>query len=271
MDRNIREDQGMQGTFGSRSTTGEIHNRSTPELHARILSRLFWPDLQDGSFAIPQEILELQQRYEKGFESLKQSRKLAWLDTLGHVTVELELEDRTVLEEVHTWQASIIYAFQNPDSLTAEPVVKSLTQLTAELDMDESFARAALRFWVGKRVLREVERDIFAVLERIDPDEEGEQTHGRQAVVADEDGSSGVTAVKSADEQAMTKLKVYWQFILGMLTNGGPMTLTQIISMLKFAVAGGFPFGEDELRDFLGVMVQEGQLELAGGKYKIQS
>jgi len=34
-------------------------------------------------------------------------------------------------------------------------------------------------------------------------------------------------------------------------------------------VPGGFPFGNEELREFLGGKVEEGRLEVGGGGYRI--
>ena len=118
-----------------------------PSLHAKILSRLYWPQLQDENYRVPNAITELQKRYEEGFESLKASRKLTWLNTLGQATVELELEDRTVTEEVHTWQATVISAFQkNEPRITV--VQRTVLDLVQDLEMEEMLVRNALKFWV---------------------------------------------------------------------------------------------------------------------------
>ena len=272
IDRNIRGDQGMVASDDAMRTESDSYvTPSTTDLHARILSRLFWPDLQDTSFAIPDEIIELQKRYEKGFENLKQSRKLTWLNALGQVSVELEFEDHTIVEEVHTWQASVIYAFQDLDDSSAGPLTRNVQDLSVELEMDESLVRTALRFWTNKRALHEVSKDVFGVLETLEQMEDGLAATILDGLQMEVETDAGGSSIKSADEQATAKLKIYWQFIVGMLTNGGPMPLPQIVTMLKFAVAGGFPFGEDELRDFLSTMVHDNQLELVGGKYKINS
>ena len=48
------------------------------------------------------------------------------------------------------------------------------------------------------------------------------------------------------------------------------MPLARIVMMLKFAVPGGFPYGNEELKEFLGRRVKEGKLEMVGGgNYKI--
>ncbi|PQE29070.1 anaphase-promoting complex subunit 2 protein [Rutstroemia sp. NJR-2017a BBW] len=143
-----------------------------PVLHAKILSRLFWPQLQDTTYLIPPAIASLQSRYSTGFESLKASRKLTWLPTLGQTTVELELQDRTIVEEVLPWQATVIYAFNNDSA--SDPnveITKSVQELIDTLEMDRSLVISALKFWTHKLVLHETTpgSGIYAVLETLDP------------------------------------------------------------------------------------------------------
>ena len=149
-----------------------VANKKSPEFHSRILSHIFWPSLNSESFSIPPEIESIQARYSSGFESLKKTRKLTWLQALGQVVVELDLEDRRVTEEVSTWQASVIYAFQTQPSnednrLTNTPVTKTLDQLVKQLHMSESLVRNALTFWTSKLVLRESPPGTFSVLETL--------------------------------------------------------------------------------------------------------
>ena len=247
-----------------------FQDEDAPDLFAKILSRLFWPALREESFSIPPAVAELQKTYEEGFETLKQSRKLTWLNALGAVNVELDLEDRVVHERVQTWQASVIYAFNDPEDRPIPAATKTVDQLTEELNMDETLVRNALTFWVGKLVLKEVTRDTFQVLEVLEGSETGDHTAQAAVAAAAEAATSGAApSVRSASDVALEKMQVYWQFIQGMLTNQGAMPLQRIIMMLKFAVPGGFPFSNEELKEFLGRMVGEGRLDLAGGNYKI--
>ncbi|KGM92119.1 uncharacterized protein PADG_11654 [Paracoccidioides brasiliensis Pb18] len=266
-----------------------------PELHAKILSRLFWPTLQNPQFKVPPEIASLQAKYSAGFESLKQSRKLAWLNGLGQVTVELDLEDRVFTAEVTTWQAAVIYAFQSPHSSPSPtgpitPVTKTVPELSQQLEMAPTLVHSACLFWVSKRILIEPQPDTFRVLETI-PDEEDENDPSRPGGDAITTGPSSGTLLlsaasppnissaaavaaaatkESADAAAMAKMDLYWQFIVGMLTNQGAMPLQRIIMMLKIVVPGGFPFSSEELRAFLSQMVSKGKLEVvSGGSYKI--
>ncbi|KAL8893835.1 MAG: hypothetical protein Q9192_004875 [Flavoplaca navasiana] len=258
-------------------------HRTAPEptMHARILSHLFWPALHSEDFSLPLEISASQALWATGFEKIKQSRKLTWLNALGQVTVELDLEDRTVTEVVQTWQASVIYAFQNAESDDRRPVTKTVQQLMSSLSMSESFVRNALTFWVGKLVLRpsSTHADTYHVLERLpssalDPSGSSKSMQSTlltAAAAADAATSGPAHAVRSEEDIAQEKMEVFWQFVVGMLTNQGAMPLARIVMMLKVVVPGGFPYGNEELKSFLEGRVKEGKLEVVGGQYKIKA
>lgn len=256
--------------------------RTELEFHSKILSRFFWPTLQDQPFNVPEEINTLQQRYSAGFETLKQSRKLTWLNALGNVTVELELADRTFKGEVSTWQATVIHAFQSESANHQHiPVTKTVSELAGALNMAPSLVRSACLFWVSKRILLETQRDSFRVLEELPTHEDHQMTNTddldtkdpsseQAAATAAADAAAAAAAKETANAAAMEKMNLYWQFIVGMLTNQGAMPLQRIVMMLKIAVPGGFPFSNEELREFLAGMVAQGKLELvSGGAYKI--
>ena len=281
LDRNIQVNQ--DPSFSSPSV-GNASQAGRPGMHAKILSRLFWPDLPAEDFALPQEIVHLQRRFERGFEHIKPCRKLTWLNVLGQVTVELILDDRRVTENVSTSQASVIYAFHDDDhddsSMSeSEGLTRTVKDLATQLEMDEAMVRRALRFWVGKEVLQELSQDRFRVRERLDQmEDDGQESSvaGGMAMSSTDNGdlNRGRSGGLNHDDEnlaTITKFKIYWQFILGMLTNGGPMILPQIATMLRFAVVGGFPFAEEELREYLNLMVHDEKLEFVGGKYKIVS
>jgi anaphase-promoting complex subunit 2 len=48
------------------------------------------------------------------------------------------------------------------------------------------------------------------------------------------------------------------------------MPLQQIATMLKMLIADGFPYSNEELQVFLGTKVADGELEFAGGKYRLK-
>ncbi|KAH6675506.1 hypothetical protein B0J14DRAFT_586637 [Halenospora varia] len=242
-----------------------------PSLHAKILSRLFWPQLQDETYKVPEDIEELQKRYEEGFEALKASRKLTWLHSLGQATVELELEDRTIVEEVHTWQAAVIYAFQGDEENEVSPML-TLEKIVKTLEMDESLVRSALKFWTNKLVLHETSPGTWTVLEVLNQEDRARSNaQATASASANVDESADETALIANEGITNEKMAMYWQFIQGMLKNSSSqMPLQQIVMMLKMLIAEGFPYSNEELQEFLSGKVQDGVLELNGGKYRLR-
>lgn len=262
-------------TFIHKDRELDLDDESAPELHTKILSHLFWPSLHSETFFIPPEVESLQSRYSTGFESLKQSRKLTWLHALGQVTVTLDLEDRIVTEEVQTWQASVIYAFQpSPSEDSSIPITRTLDDLVETLQMTDSLLQNALTFWIGKLVLKQTSTSppTYTVLETLSDEDAAHPgtTSAAIAAAAETATSAAAPAVLSEHEVAQEKMEVYWQYVVGMLTNGGPMPLQQIVMMLKLTVPGGFPFGNEELKDYLEEGVKGGKLDFAGGVYRIR-
>lgn len=54
----------------------------------------------------------VQDRYAKGFTEFKPDKKLHWLPQLGTITLEVELQDRTVEAEVTPLEAAVIGFFE---------------------------------------------------------------------------------------------------------------------------------------------------------------
>ena len=252
-------------------------------IHARILSRLFWPDMGEERFALPASVSEMQRKYEAVFEHVKPSRKMKWLNHLGQATVELELEDRTLVEEVHTYEAAVIDCFGEEGGAGGD-ASWAFDDLWMKLEMDEDLLTAALEFWEKKRVLRRRENGNYVVIERLSDIEQtssGPSAGGAMAPTspgqaspapAPRRGGAGGAGAKSSgiSEKEKEKRQVYWQFIVGMLTNSSPaMPLGQIAMMMKMLIAEGFPWSNEELQEFLGEKVANGELELAGGKYRL--
>lgn len=263
VDTRIRRDQKLNS--GSDSEL-------SPDLHARILSHLFWPSLHSESFLIPPEVESLQSRYSNGFQSLKQSRKLTWLHALGQVTVDIALEDREITEVVQTWQASVIYAFQTPGISHHRPAKKSVQELMHELSMSETLVRNALTFWTGKLVLKETSPSTYSVLETLSDVDENAELGGdemSQSVLAADATTAAAPAVLAEDAASSESMSLFWQYSVAMLTNQGPMPLQQIVTYLGVLVPGGFPFGNETMKEFLDGKVKEGRLEFVGGNYKI--
>ncbi|KAF2100018.1 hypothetical protein NA57DRAFT_37949 [Rhizodiscina lignyota] len=235
-------------------------------LSTQILSSYFWPPLREESFAVPAPVAQLQEAYESGFRALKDMRRLKWLQALGRVGVELELEDRKVELEVLPWQASVIYAFQDEEEGT-DSAKRTVSELVETLEMDETLVRQAVAFWMGKLVLEEVAPDTYSVLEILPAS--ATSTSAQEAAAAAAEAAGKAAAVKSPEDILMENMQMYRQFILGMLTNQGKMDVKRMHMMLKMVVPGGFGFGLDELRTLLQRMGIEGLVNGEGDSWSI--
>lgn len=246
-------------------------DKDDPAFTTLILSSFFWPELREDKFQVPQPIRALQQSFEADFERMKNLRKLHWQPALGHVTVELELDDRTIkVEDVQTWQASVIYAFQEDDLSNGDDttIQKTVTELEKSLDMDEMLVRNAIAFWVSHRVLIEVEPDTYSVLESLPAAGTNEATSAAAPSMAQADAA--ISAVKTQDAVLRDNREMYELFIVGMLTNGGAMDPGRITMMMKMVVPGGYAFGEDDTRWLLSGLVEVGKVVENGSNYAIK-
>ncbi len=249
-------------------TEAETGAASDDELryHSRILSRLYWPaSLPRDSFRLPNPVAERQKHYDEGYVRLKASRKLEWLNQLGQATVELELADRSLTIDCSTAEAAVVYAFQDPGA-SGNEVRRSVEELEEMLHMDEDVLRSALAFWVRRGVLRSLGQGVYSVVEtKAEGAAEDDGQAGAAAASPPRDVTKETTGAGDAAQRA-----VYWQFIVGMLTNSAAsMPLPQIAMMMKMLIADGFPWSNEELLEFLGEKIVAGELEVVGGKYRL--
>jgi anaphase-promoting complex subunit 2 len=269
MMKDIQDSKRVDAVLG-KSIRQTSNNPGAPVYHSKILSRLFWPSLPKDPFTVPAPVAEMQSKYEQGFERLKTSRKLNWLDQLGSATVKLEFEDRSVELECKTYEAAVIYAFQDENNEgESGPTQRTFNGIWQQLMIDEDLLELALKFWVSKRVIRDVGNQTYMVLEKLDDaDEAGEA--GALDDGQDADGGQPSPRKPKIDSKEQERRTVYWQFIVGMLTNSAPtMPLGQMLMMMKMLIPDGCSWTNEELQEFLAEKVAENKLELAGGKYRL--
>ncbi|KAK9461180.1 uncharacterized protein V1516DRAFT_623972 [Lipomyces oligophaga] len=252
MVRDIAESKRADANVQERLRTGgEQHN----VVHGSVLSKLFWPKLVDEEIALPKQIEQSMTKYQEKFSALKIGRKLSWLKRLGMVDVTVELEDRTIRKWVTPEQATVIDLFGQRASIRAEDLQK-------EMKVDEAVVRRAVTFWVKEGVLKEEEKNRYIVLEKA---EEGQA----QVLVEDLGASSGV---QSAEERQTEEMRVYWSYIVGMLTNLQALPVSRIHAFLKMLIPKeiGYERSEEELDGFLKAMVGEERLEAMNGNYRLR-
>jgi len=232
--------------------------------HSKILSRLFWPSMPKESFSVPKPVAALREQYAAGFERVKNARKLNWLDHLGLATVHLELEDRTIDMECKTYEAAVIFAFDQGSE--PAPVQKTFDEIWLQLTIDEDLLDAALTFWQEQKVLKDIGDRTYIVMERLDDESPGDDP---DTTVDGSRQAPSARKAKGISAQEQQRQAVYWQFVVGMLTNGGPKPLAGILTMMKMLIPGGCTWSSEDLQQFMNEKVSEGNVELVGGKYRI--
>ncbi|XP_054614373.1 anaphase-promoting complex subunit 2 isoform X2 [Dunckerocampus dactyliophorus] len=83
-------------------------------LSAIIMSSEFWPQLKEEKLELPPLICHAMESFTRRYEKLKAMRTLSWKPHLGSVTLDVELEDRTLSNlTVSPVHAAIILHFQD--------------------------------------------------------------------------------------------------------------------------------------------------------------
>uniref|UniRef100_A0A8C8FA76 Anaphase-promoting complex subunit 2 n=1 Tax=Oncorhynchus tshawytscha TaxID=74940 RepID=A0A8C8FA76_ONCTS len=230
-------------------------------LTAMILSSEFWPTLKEEKMELPLLASQAMEAYTHRYEKLKAMRTLSWKPHLGSVTLDVELEDRTLANlTVSPIHAAIILHFQDKSSWTLE-------ELSGVLGVPQEVARRKLALWQQQGVLKEDAGGHYSILETGSSREKPER--GEMLIDSDEEGDSNTT---THSEQREEKLQLFWAYIQAMLTNLETMTLERIHSMLRMFVATGPVVTEmdvNELQAFLQRKVRDHQLIVSAGVYRL--
>ncbi|XP_056091772.1 anaphase-promoting complex subunit 2 [Rhinichthys klamathensis goyatoka] len=238
-----------------------VEEQSTLLLSAMIISSEFWPQLKEEKLELPAVASKAMEDYTHRFEKLKAMRTLRWKPHLGSVTLDVELEDRTIANlTVSPIHAAIILHFQDKGTWTLE-------ELSGILGVPQEMVRRKLALWQQQGVLREEAGGRYTVQETSSCRERSDRSV--MLIDSDEEGDSN-TATQS--EQREEKLQLFWAYIQAMLTNLESMTLERIHSMLRMFVAAGPGVTEmdvNELQAFLQKKVRAHQLIVSTGVYRL--
>lgn len=230
-------------------------------LSAIILSSEFWPTLKEEKLELPPVVCQAMEAYTHRYEKLKAMRTLSWKPHLGSVTLDVELEDRTLTNlNVSPIHAAIILHFQEKSSWTLE-------ELSGKLGAPKELVHRKLALWQQHGVLREEAGGRYYVVETGSSKEKLER--GVMLIDSDEERDSNTT---TQSEQREEKLQLFWAYIQAMLTNLDSMTLERIHTMLRMFVATGPVVTEmdvNELEAFLQRKVREHQLIMSTGVYRL--
>uniref|UniRef100_A0A3Q2DNY0 Anaphase promoting complex subunit 2 n=1 Tax=Cyprinodon variegatus TaxID=28743 RepID=A0A3Q2DNY0_CYPVA len=177
-------------------------------LSAIILSSEFWPTLKEEKLELPAVICQAMEAYTHRYEKLKAMRTLSWKPHLGSVTLDLELEDRTLTNlTVSPIHAAIILHFQEKSSWTLE-------ELSSKLGAPKELVHRKLALWQQHGVLREEAAGRYAVQETGSSREKVDR--GVMLIDSDEERDSNTT---TQSEQREEKLQVCSPFYAEHLRN----------------------------------------------------
>ena len=248
------------GTPAARDEASTAVLRESP-LDATIVSALFWPPFSNEApdFKLPPAMREMTDAYGKRYHHLKAPRQMNWKPTLGTVQVEVMRGEIEVEISVSPVEAALLTHFQTKERWGME-------ELARELGVPKAVARRKAVVWINQGLLVEEKGDVGEGFYRLTSGQEAKAAFG--AAAADDEGGGG-GAVASAEDQAAAGMKVYEQYVIGMLTNFPSLPLDRIHNMLKMFVSEP-PYDKtsDQLEAFLAQLVAEDKVVQEGNQYR---
>lgn len=176
----------------------------------------------------------IQDAYAGEFHTFKPDKKLYWLPHLGTISLEIELQDRTVNAEVPPLEAAVIEHFSAKGagsffvrSLEIAKVMVlvdtwDVTALAAEIKLDKAVVLKALMTWVDLGVLKEEDVTRYKLLEVAEDGPAGAKPVPRQGTQIICRGTTGcltrwavviedVSPILTVQQEQAEQMKVYWK------------------------------------------------------------
>ncbi|KAJ2131628.1 Anaphase-promoting complex subunit 2 [Coemansia sp. RSA 1807] len=225
-----------------------------PIYSALVVSRQFWEPSPADTFTVPPRMHVMRDQFTQVFEALRPARSLEWRDAQSRIELQVEIDGRTLDVSARPSQAAALFAFQNTPQL-------SVCELAQNMECSEDLALSCIKFWQSHGVVRETSPRVYTTAD-----------HASNACVDDTldlDNDASDTEDSHAPASRTDALHMHFNFIVGMLTNFGPLPLDRIHSMLAMFIPGD-QTTVDELRAFLAQMVREDRLDMAGSTYKLK-
>lgn len=244
------------------NTANQTETLRKSPLDATVVSALFWPPFGDEApdFELPSAMKDLTTTYAYRYHHLKAPRKMNWLNNLGTVQMEIMWRDTEVSVSVGPIEAALIHLFQ-------EKSFWSFESLTEELKIPKQVLRRKAVVWINNGLLLETVDEGKPGYRLVSESDANTQTFG--AAAADDGLGSGSGLVASSEDQAAAGMKVYEQYIIGMLTNFPSLPLDRIHNMLKMFVSEPpYDRSSEQLHAFLNSLVAEDKLVMEGEEYK---
>jgi anaphase-promoting complex subunit 2 len=192
---------------------------------------------------------------------------MKWRPTLGTVQMDIMWRDVEVSVSVGPIEAALIHAFRDEARWSS-------SELSKVLGVSKQTLRRRAVVWINAGVLVEEAGG--------DGDGDPQSGHGYRlttgadadaamfgAAAVDDSTAGGGGAVASAEDQAAAGMKVYEQYVIGMLTNFPSLPLDRIHNMLKMFVSEPpYDRTSEQLAAFLAQLVAEDKVVMEGNQYK---
>ena len=251
----------------TRAVQRHFGDENAKVLDATIVSRLCWPLLPTDTFELPPKMATEMSRFEKQFMHSKAPRKLVWKPSLGCVTLDVEFADKKIKAvKCSPLHATILVTF-------GEQPKWSLSALAAKLKVAPEILKKRMVLWINRGFILEVGRTPEGDINYEAPTHLGAGADKPQMGDEEEDGGGGGGG--AAEAQLEAEMRVYEQYVIGMLTNLESLPLGRIHNMLRMFVPAqgtdrGYDRSEAELQRFLNRLVEDGKLEVSAGQFKIR-
>ncbi|CCO26357.1 Anaphase-promoting complex subunit 2 AltName: Full=Cyclosome subunit 2 [Rhizoctonia solani AG-1 IB] len=150
---------------------------------------------------MPGQFQKMQEAFENEYNEHKAGKKLRWMNNLGTVALDVELEDRVVNADATPLEAAVVELF-------SEQNIWGIDDLSGKLGINDSAPiRAALMFWTSNGVLKPLEDGKYELLERL----EAEESVARRPILnlqTSAEATSGPTVEDMAQQAA--QMEIFW-------------------------------------------------------------
>lgn len=228
---------------------------------ASVVSYLFWPfseslikDTKD--VVLPDSLNKTFTEFEGQFADVKRSRKVKWLHNYGKVDLTVTVNGEAIDVSATCYQAIVLHYF-------LEKQEWNIDELVDKMNTTKQVLIHNINFWISMNVLYLKSHDVVSLNNQNDV--HNDETDSDDLKLEADNNDCG-------DENSVPDgMQVYWQFIVGMLTNLGPLASSRIQTMLSmFVQTPKYEKTENDLKKFLNQMVHEDKLEFVGGEYKLK-
>ncbi|ELU44000.1 ubiquitin-protein ligase [Rhizoctonia solani AG-1 IA] len=264
----------LQSMLGQRLLAVKDHNYDNETRNVEILKLRFGEaalqlcdvmlrDVTDSRRVDKHVAGRLNEDFEKEYTEHKAGKKLRWMNNLGTVSLDLELEDRVVSADASPLEAAVVELFSEQSESVAFAQIDKPDKLGIN---DSTPVRAALMFWTSNGVLKPLEDGQYELLERV----EAEESVARRPILSLQSSPPAETAPGPTTEDAAqqtAQMELFWNFIKGILTNLGAMPIDRIQAMLS--LAPNYNKSKEQLSDFLDAARAKGLVDYNNGMWKL--